>query len=67
MDPLVEEGVSAMKINARRWAKALKLLREAMSAINNQLYAAGPDEVKQHPILRANDRLTGRIERFLKS
>lgn len=45
--------------------KAIKLLRDAKGAINDQLYAAGPDEVKQHPILRSHDRLTTKIEKFL--
>lgn len=45
--------------------QALKLLDEAKQAINADLAAAGSDEVRQHPTLRARDRLSGKIEKFL--
>ena len=47
--------------------KALKLLREALHVIDEQLNAAGNDEVRQHPTLRRYDRLSNRIAKFLKT
>lgn len=45
--------------------RALKLLDEAKRSIDADLNAAGADEVRQHPALRARDRLSDKIGEFL--
>ena len=52
-----------MSPSAERTAK--KLLRDAAWMIYFELTAAGEDEVKENPHLRSNQRLHGRIIRFL--
>ena len=49
----------------RALQQALKLLREAKGAIDDELNAAGIDEVKEHPILTAHDKTSNKIEKFL--
>lgn len=51
----------------KRLKKRTRLLREALRVIVSELNAAGPEEVKQHPVLRAHDRLADRILRELKT
>lgn len=48
----------------RDWAAALWLLDLANRDILSDLAAAGPDEVKQHPMFRSKVKLSDRIERF---
>lgn len=45
--------------------QALKLLREAKGAIDDELNASGQDEVNGNPILKGHDRTSDKIERFL--
>lgn len=47
--------------------RARKLLRLAANSIEEELYAAGEDEVRQHPTLRAKRRLVTRIDKFLST
>lgn len=51
----------------RRQQQAIKLLRAARGALFDELYAAGNDEVRQQPRLRAVSRLVDRIDKFLKN
>jgi hypothetical protein len=46
--------------------RLLKLLRQAKGAINDELFSAGEDEVKQHPVLTGHSLLVKRIEKALK-
>ena len=47
------------------YAALAKLLDEAGRALADELHAAGEDEVRSHPTLRAHDRLLKRIRRTL--
>jgi pyruvate formate-lyase activating enzyme-like uncharacterized protein len=69
-DPIVrprKRTISKLTQCRRDLRKAVKLLREAKGAIDDELNSAGIDEVRQHPILRAHDRISDRIEKFLNS
>lgn len=46
-------------------ANARRLLEKAATAISDDLYFAGPDEVRQHPSLQHRDRLVTKIRRYL--
>ena len=50
-------------INERQ---AIKLLKEAVDAINSELESIGSDEWPKHPHLKAKGKLCGRIEKFIK-
>lgn len=43
------------------YAALVKLLNQAACALDDELHAAGEDEVKDHPVLRAHKRLYDRI------
>lgn len=43
----------------------IKLLGEAASALDDELHAAGEDEAKDHPILRAHKRLYNKIRKTI--
>ena len=47
-------------------ARLLVLLGEALGAIEDDLLAAGPDEVRQHPSLRRRRRIANKITKVLK-
>ncbi len=47
----------------RRERLMLKLLEEALREIDLELWAAGQDEVRQHPILRGKRRFVDRARR----
>ena len=49
----------------RKLDRAHRLLRLAVKAIDSELDAAGMDEVADHPILRAKDKLARRIWNYL--
>jgi hypothetical protein len=44
---------------------ALRLLRQAVSAIADELHAAGPDDVREHPQLSEHASIHDRVWRFL--
>ncbi len=43
----------------------LPLLRDALSAIDMELNAAGPEEVRQHPVLLGHSRVADRLRRAI--
>lgn len=47
-------------------SQADKLLKECRAALSEDLMAAGPEEVKQHPTLRSRDRLLDKIDAYFK-
>jgi len=49
-----------------RLHRAVELLKEAADAIHEELYAAGTDEVAEHPILKAHARTHAKIVKFLE-
>lgn len=51
-----------MKLHTR----ARTLLTRAAAALEDETQAAGPDETKQHPTLRAHARLAASIRQYLK-
>lgn len=46
-------------------AEARRLIERLLSAIDEELTAAGPDEAKQHPTLRRKYQLCDRARRYL--
>jgi hypothetical protein len=51
----------------RREVRKLKaMLGNVAVQLESHLTAAGPDEVRQHPSLRAQSNLLTRVERYLK-
>ena len=48
------------------YAQLVRLVDELTDAVHSELHAAGPDEVKQHPMLRAKQRVYDRAARTLK-
>lgn len=47
----------------RREKAMLDLLEKALREIEHELEAAGPDEVRQHPMLRDKDRFVTRARK----
>lgn len=62
-----EYGVDLVHAGGRRTPKASDLIRELAAAVDDELTAAGADEVRQHPAFASKARLLDRVERYLKA
>ena len=70
--PLAGSGrypAAALEVRQERQStrRALKLLRDAATALEEECSAAGPDEVKVHPTLRRHAQVAQRIREFVKA
>jgi hypothetical protein len=57
----------AVSLVANEQRRAIALLKEAADIIYEELYAAGADDVNEHPTLSSHARTHERIVAFLKS
>ncbi len=44
----------------------MRLLRQTVGALADELHAAGPDEIAYHPILQEHAKIHNRVWRFLE-
>lgn len=58
--------IARWRLRSNELTKAVRLLRAARSSLVTELSAIGPEEIKENPILRANESLVGRIDKFLE-
>lgn len=49
----------------KEFERALELLKRAKAAIDDELDAAGSEEVRQHPVLLGHARVSDAIQVFL--
>lgn len=58
---------SALRTLMNKNKRLKRLLRAARDALYEEIAAAGEEEVRQHPTLRAHARLVARIDKALEA